>query len=110
MPYAKNELDNCVSDCKRISQITDNLCLAGDLNTSFDEKETHFEIKNIKSREVLVELCRECNFDLITTNIPENIDHILLPVKFSEKMIIKSYKFVEKAVLSDHMGIVVEIS
>ena len=110
MPYAKNELDNCVSDCKRISQITDNLCLAGDLNTSFDEKETHFEIKDIKSREVLVELCRECNFDLTTTIIPENIDHILLPVKFSEKMIIKSYKFVEKAVLSDHMGIVVEMS
>ena len=71
---------------------------------------THFEIKDIKSREVLVELCRECNFDLTTTIIPENIDHILLPVKFSEKMIIKSYKFVEKAVLSDHMGIVVEMS
>ena len=111
MPFAKNELDNCVSDYLRISQLAGNLCLAGDLNTSFDEKEVDFEIKHIKSRQVLVEMCRECNLNLTTKNIPvENIDHILLPVKFSEQFNIKPNKFVEKGILSDHMGIVVEIN
>ena len=110
MPFAINELDNCVSDCLRISQLTGNLCLAGDLNKSFDEKEVDFEIKHIKSRQALVEMCKECNLDLTTKIIPENIDHILLPVKFTERFNIRSYKFVEKLVLSDHMGIAVEIN
>ena len=59
----------------------------------------------------MVEMCRECNLDLTTKKIPyENIDHILLPLKFSEQFNIMPNKFVEKGILSDHMGIVVEIS
>jgi len=30
-PYAANELNNCIADCNRISELTDTLCLSGDL-------------------------------------------------------------------------------
>ncbi len=115
MPYAKNELDNCVSDCLRISQLAGNLCLAGDLNTSFDEKETHFEIKNIKSREVLVELCRECNFDLTTMNIFD--DHIHsreihdendYQAKIVEKGIKRSHGYSGRNILTIHLFPIVQ--
>jgi len=110
MPYAKTELDNCISDCLRIASLTDNLCLAGDLNTSLREEEVYYEIKHLSSRKALFDLCEKCKMDLTTKNIDENIDHILLPAKLNQKFKATPSIFVQKNVLSDHNGILVEIN
>ncbi len=109
MPYAKNELDNCKADCLRIISQVDHLCLAGDLNTSFIESESYHEITNIKSREALAELCHQCRIELTTKNIPGNIDHILLPGSYASRVKKEPAVFIEKDILSDHMGILVEL-
>ena len=110
MPYAKTELDNCISDCLRISSLTDSLCLAGDLNTSLREEEIFHEIKHLSSRKALIDLSEKCKMDLTTKNIDENIDHILLPAKLNQKFKATPSIFVQKNVLSDHNGILVEIN
>jgi endonuclease/exonuclease/phosphatase family metal-dependent hydrolase len=110
MPYAKTELDNCISDCLRIASLTDNLCLVGDLNTSLREEEVYYEIKHLSSRKALMDLCEKCKMDLTTKNIDENIDHILLPMKINQTFKATPSVFVEKNVLSDHKGILVEIN
>ena len=109
-PYAGNELNNCITDCLRITSETDTLCLAGDLNTSFIESEKHFEMKGIKSRQALQELCANCAFDLSSAGIEKNIDHIFVPKKWLEHFTVTARVFVNKEILSDHMGVSVEIN
>lgn len=109
MPYAGTELNNCITDCLRISKRTNDLCLAGDLNTSFIESEKGYEITHLKSRAALLDLCERCSFSLTTKDIPFNIDHILLPALVSARYKTKAEVFVEMDVLSDHKGIVVTI-
>jgi len=110
MPYAQTELQNCINDCLRISKETDNLCLIGDLNTSFDNLEDGYEIKGIKSRKQLRKLCEDCDLDLTTANIPENIDHILLSKSLVVSNLAQANVFIQKGELSDHKGITVEIT
>lgn len=110
MPYAQIELQNCINDCLRISKETGNLCLIGDLNTSFDNLENDYEIKGIKSRQQLRKLCEDCDLDLTTANIPENIDHILLPKSLVAANLVQAKVFIQKGELSDHKGIKVEIA
>jgi hypothetical protein len=109
-PYAEQELSNCIDDCISISKLTDDLCIAGDLNTSFIDTELHYEIKGIKSRKELINLCEICDVDLTTGRIEQNIDHILLSNKFSRSHKFDGKVFVEKGLLSDHKGVLVEIS
>ena len=108
-PYAKNELNNCIADCIRISELTDILCLAGDLNTSFIATEKEYEMPGIKSRQSLLALCETCGFDLTTGKIAQNIDHILLPKQMTIDYKVHSESFIGKNILSDHMGVFVEI-
>ena len=105
MPYAQTEMYNCISDCIRLSLISDNLCLAGDLNTSFLSHESKFQIAGIKSQKELSELCKSLNLDLTTGNIPENIDHILMSNQLVKKYRPEAHIFIEKNILSDHKGV-----
>jgi endonuclease/exonuclease/phosphatase family metal-dependent hydrolase len=109
LPYAKQELDNCISDCNRIFMQTDTLCLAGDLNTSFLEDEQSFQI-NSETTNQLKKLCTDCQLNPTTIQIKENIDHIFLPKRLAKNLKITSEIFIKKNELSDHKGIVVEIS
>jgi len=108
-PYAGNEIQNCINDCLAISKQTEQFCLAGDLNTSFLENEETFEIPGIKSRMRLLKLCEDCKLDLTTKDIKLTIDHILLSKSLQEKFLFNAQPFVEKKVLSDHQGILVDI-
>lgn len=103
-PYSLHELNNCITDCQNIAALTGDLCLAGDLNTTFQISESHLEIGGIHSRKALTELCSTCSLALTTGEIPNNIDHILLPAK----LLAKASVFAEKYALSDHKGVVVE--
>jgi endonuclease/exonuclease/phosphatase family metal-dependent hydrolase len=109
-PYAANELKNCITDCIRIYKLTDTLFLAGDLNTSFIDSEINYEMKGIKSRKSLLELCEKCGFDLTTGEIVQNIDHILLPKQMVSQYKVHSDTFIDKDILSDHLGVFVEIN
>lgn len=102
-PFAKNELNNCIIDCKRISEINPNLMIIGDLNTSFLENEKLFAI-NASTKKSLEMLFESLNLTNATKDIRENIDHIIVP-KSLKPYIINTNIFVEKNVLSDHKGI-----
>ncbi len=107
-PWAEKELANCIADCRKISEQTKNLCLAGDLNTSFIASEKLQISKTIT--EQLEALCTECDLDLTTAGIKNNIDHIFLPSGWTAKLNGEPRIFVEKHILSDHQGIVVTLS
>ena len=107
-PYAEKELMNCSADCMSIYNQTNSLCLAGDLNTSFEENKKYCEISN-ETTKLLKDLCTVCQMDLTTKTLRNNIDHIFLP-----KHLVTTYDaipkiFVEKDVLSDHQGICLSI-
>ncbi len=107
-PFAKNELDNCINDCKKISLINPNLIIAGDLNTSFLEDEKYFTI-NSETTESLKALCQNLNLVNATENIKENIDHIIIPKSFY-KNFTEAKVFVKKDILSDHKGVFVSFN
>ena len=108
LPFAKQELENCIADCKEIYKTNQNLFIIGDLNTSFLENEKDFTI-NEETTESLKALFQDLNLKNATKNITENIDHIIVPKVF-EKRISKQGVFVEKNVLSDHKGVFVELN
>lgn len=107
-PYAKNELENCINDCEKISKSNPNLIIAGDLNTSFLEQEKQFTI-NSETTKSLKTLFEDLNLINATENINENIDHIIIP-EFLKENLTDAKMFVEKDILSDHQGIFVLIN
>ena len=107
-PFAKNELNNCINDCKRISEINPNLIIIGDMNTSFIENEKYYCI-NSETTEALKSLFENLNLVNSTEHIEKNIDHIVIP-NFLVENITEAKTFVEKDILSDHPGIFVSIN
>ena len=107
-PYAEKELHNCINDCMRIYDQTNSLCLAGDLNTSFKLNEKQLQI-NDETTKRLTDLCNFCQLDLTTIDIEKNIDHIFLPKYLTSSFKCASSIFVEKDILSDHKGILIDI-
>ena len=107
-PFAKNELENCINDCKKISDSNPNLIIVGDLNTSFLENERQFSINNDTTGS-LKSLFKDLNLINTTENIKQNIDHIIIP-NFLAKNLTDAKVFVEKDMLSDHHGIFVSFN
>jgi hypothetical protein len=106
-PFAKNELENCISDCERISEINPNLFIIGDLNTSFLETEKYYSI-NSETTEGLKSLFETHNLVNSTEKIEKNIDHIVIP-KFLVEKITDANIFVAKDFLSDHQGVFISL-
>lgn len=109
-PYANNELENCINDCLSISKTVPHFCLVGDLNTSFIEEEKYHEIRGINSRKVINKLTEDCNLDKTTASLVFNIDHIFPSSSLVNNKKINVSSFIEKDKLSDHQGVLVEIS
>jgi len=63
----------------------------------------------IRSRQSLLALCETCRFDLTTRKILKNIDHILLPKQMVNQHEVHSGSFIDTGILSDHMGVFVEV-
>lgn len=106
-PFSKKELENCINDCKRISETNPNVFIIGDLNTSFLEIEKHYCI-NFKTTEALKSLFENLNLINSTKNIEKNIDHIVIP-KFLVENITETNIFVAKDILSDHQGVFISL-
>lgn len=107
-PYALKELDHCITDCTQIFKSNPNIIIAGDLNTSFLENEKRFTI-NKHTTASLKSLFISLNMITATQQIPENIDHIVIPKKWSNQLI-KSDVFIKKELLSDHQGVFITLS
>lgn len=102
LPYAKTELENCISDCETLYTKKRNLIVVGDLNTSFIETEKSYTI-NIETTKLLKTLFQKLNLKIATETIETNIDHIVIPDSIQSE----SGVFVEKDILSDHKGVFV---
>lgn len=102
-PFAKDELEHSMTDCRNIFETNPNLIIVGDLNTSFLGNEKQFSINN-ETTESLKSLFKDLNLINATENITQNIDHIIIP-NFLKKHLADVKTFVEKDVLSDHKGV-----
>lgn len=106
-PYAKKELENCLIDCRKIYEENPNLFIIGDLTTSFQPSEKELTI-NSETTNSLENLFSELNLYNSTREIPKNIDHIIIPKSFQNKLN-ESQIFIEKNKLSDHQGVYISI-
>lgn len=104
----KEDLDKQLVDFETYSK-TNNFCIIGDLNISFSDsfyftKEGRAKLKN--TFELL-------NMKIMTEQIPNNVDHIILSKDFLINRIFKEGFWNDtdnkKERLSDHKGIFVEI-
>jgi len=108
-PFAEIELQNCISDCKNISQQNPNLIIVGDLNTSFLDKDKKWFKINKHTTDSLKKLFEDLNLRNATMNIDENIDHIIIP-KTLQKNLKSSEVFIPKIKKTDdHHGVFIEI-
>ena len=107
LPYAKDELDNCIADCERIYQTHKNLIVIGDLNTSFLPSEKHYSI-NTKTTEAFNGFFQKLNLFIATKEIEQNIDHIIIPSNIKSSLV-ESGVFVQKDILSDHKGVYIKL-
>lgn len=106
-PFADNELRNTISDCRRIHAENPNLFIVGDFNTSFKTGEERLSISS-GITESLKNLFLDLKLKNITSEIEENIDHIVVPAIFSDYTI-ETGIFAEKNLISDHQGIFISI-
>ncbi len=107
-PFAKIELENCISDCKKIFKENKNLFIIGDLNTSFLENEKRDAINKETTNELRT-LITNLNLFNCTENIIRNIDHIIIP-KSLKKTLIDNEIFVERDKFSDHQGVYITLN
>lgn len=85
---------------------SENLCIAGDFNISFSDNYYFTE----QGRKKLIASFSRLDLINVTANIPNNIDHIVLPVNYISERLIKIQTWNLDKKLSDHIGVAVEIS
>lgn len=102
-PFADNELRNTISDCKRVHAQNPNLFIIGDFNTSFKKGEENLCISS-KTTADLKELFLDLKLINVTSEIQNNIDHIVIPEAFTNQFSDTGI-FIEKDLISDHQGI-----
>ena len=107
LPYAKDELNNCIEDCERIYLSHKNLIIMWDLNTSFLPSEKQYSISS-DTTVALESLFQRLNLFNATKELAQNIDHIIIPSDFTS-LLVESKEFVQKDILSDHKGVFVEL-
>ena len=84
------------------------ILIIGDFNTSFNKDEKQFGI-NSEITETLKKMIFNLELFNPTSNIKENIDHIIIPKLFENKLI-ETKLFIEKDILSDHVGICISLN
>jgi len=100
----KEDLEAQLLDFNRIS-IDKNFCVAGDFNISFSD--SYYTIK--KSREKIEKTFEDLDMEILTLDLPENIDHIVLQKSFKKASQLKMGSWNETKSLSDHKGVWIEI-
>jgi endonuclease/exonuclease/phosphatase family metal-dependent hydrolase len=99
------DLRKQVNDYNEISQEV-SLCIAGDLNTSFNDNFYYTK----EGRNQLNDTFNQLGMQNLTTSIANNIDHILISETFIDGYRCTAKVFADDKSLSDHKGVVVEIA
>jgi len=100
----KTDLDEQLLDFNRIAE-TNCFCICGDLNMSFSDNYYYTR----EGRQKLVTSFEKLNLIILTANIPENIDHIVISKTFLDDRQTKLETWNKDKTLSDHIGVAVEI-
>jgi len=100
----KEDLEEQLLDFNKLS-VDKTFCVAGDFNISFSD--SYYTVK--ESRDKLKTTFENINLEILTTDLLENIDHIVLTKKFvgTSKQKIGSWN--EDKKLSDHKGVWIEL-
>ena len=101
----KLDLNLQLKDFDKLYQMG-NFCIAGDLNISFSDE--YYYTK--EGRQLLYESFERNKMDILTTDIKENIDHIVISQEFigGKDTIIHTWNDDKK--MSDHIGVMVDVS
>ena len=108
-PYLEIELINCIKDCQKISREAEYFCLAGGLNTSFQDDEKEYQMIGKGRINKLREMCEVCKLDLTTKDLAKNIDHIFLSKLLVHYLEAPPKIFIGKDELSDHQGVLLNL-
>jgi len=100
----KEDLEAQLLDFNRLS-IDKNFCVAGDFNISFSD--SYYTVK--ESRAKLKTTFENLGLKILTENLLENVDHIVLPGNFYDGSKLKMGSWNEIKNLSDHKGVWIEI-
>lgn len=100
----KTDLSQQISDYKNLSKEKD-FCLIGDYNTSFADN--YYFTKD--GRNELNKVFRECNLNLLTSNLAECIDHIAISENFLTNIAVETAEWNIDKKLSDHKGVYVDL-
>lgn len=101
----KSDLRKQMEDIRRLSTDGNRVCVIGDYNLSFCDNYYYTR----EGRELVVHTFQDCGIDILTQDTPECIDHIAVTHDFAGGVTAVSEWNLNKT-LSDHKGIVVEIS
>lgn len=96
------DLKSQMNDLKKISEKS--ICFAGDLNCTFSDS---YYFTN-EGRNLFNENFKILNLKNITSEILENIDHLVISENFIKNFKIETSEFNSDKKLSDHKGIVAE--
>jgi hypothetical protein len=109
---AFNELQNFKNDIEYLKTIDKNIIIAGDLNTSFYPGEENRQLIQINSREQISDFSEKEQLSIITRDIPENIDHILVSETILAEYDIETSVFMTSTILNDkyHKGVMIELT
>jgi endonuclease/exonuclease/phosphatase family metal-dependent hydrolase len=99
------DLEMQMSDIRRLSTENHNICVIGDYNLSFGDNYYYTKY----GRNLVQQTFLDCGIDILTQAVPECIDHIAVSIGFPGETVTVTEWNKDKS-LSDHKGIVVEIS
>lgn len=106
-PFAENELNNTIQDCRKIHLKNPNIFIVGDFNTSFKTDEEKLYI-NSETTQAVKKLFQDLLLINSTSELEKNIDHIVIPEIFADK-VSNTGIFIDKNILSDHQGVFIFI-
>ena len=99
------DLEKQMGDIRRLSTENHSICVIGDYNLSFGD---NYYYTNY-GRNLVQQTFLDCGIDILTQAVPECIDHIAVSKGFPGETVTVTEWNKDKS-LSDHKGIVVEIS
>lgn len=105
-PSFMEDITKQVDDYKRLSALTDRLCICGDFNCSFVDN--YYFTKD--GRDLILQSFSENHINLLTKDIPACIDHIAVSEQLVGERKIQIKEWNQGKTLSDHKGIAVGFS
>lgn len=99
------DLQRQAEDWRKLKETGVSLCIAGDYNVSFGDNYYYTKY----GRDYLNNAFGSLSIQNLTSEIPENIDHIAISEKFVDDRKILATTWNERKLWSDHIGVCIDI-